>query len=589
MSRAQVSFVILIAAALLLLTAKHTWSRPLRRPRSAPPTGQACTAQVSGEAGVCLAAAQRSPTAAARLVPGWAARLVPVAHAATCTTMPTVEPPPHGPADLRRRRGALQLLCRRPAGGAGLQAARSSAARASSGLPLPCSGCCACFACRQAARPGRRQRLGASHPGRAQLQETPAQPRGPQATRPRAEHTQLPTHEPRLAHASSSATARASDPGPPAILRDKCSSSVAPRPRRDADPRALLQACSSELPPPPQSALCDRGGPHQLSHYINHHHGGPGQLRPPLQGGVVPWRSAEIPAGNGGVPGERRRRAALPREPCKGRPRELAIPAPGDISWDAAGGPAPPRSPRAASPSARPPQILLVGDSGVGKSCLLMRFTADKFEDSTTSTIGGAGSGSRGLRTLPQPRPDRALAPGMCAASRRRPAGRGGGGRGALALPTPPARRAPRCRRRLPRQVHQHRRQAREAHSVGHRWAGALPHPHQQLLPRRAGHHLWWACWLPAALWQRLRDARGARAGGPAAAGGEDAAAGAPCATPPSLALGQRPAFAPPRAPARPPSLPHHPPARARPPARPRPQCTTSRGARPLRTWSASG
>jgi hypothetical protein len=33
-------------------------------------------------------------------------------------------------------------------------------------------------------------------------------------------------------------------------------------------------------------------------------------------------------------------------------------------------------------------QVLLVGDSGVGKSCLLMRFTTDRFEDTTTSTIG---------------------------------------------------------------------------------------------------------------------------------------------------------------------------------------------------------
>lgn len=33
-------------------------------------------------------------------------------------------------------------------------------------------------------------------------------------------------------------------------------------------------------------------------------------------------------------------------------------------------------------------KILLVGDSGVGKSCLLMRFTADRFDDVTTSTIG---------------------------------------------------------------------------------------------------------------------------------------------------------------------------------------------------------
>lgn len=33
-------------------------------------------------------------------------------------------------------------------------------------------------------------------------------------------------------------------------------------------------------------------------------------------------------------------------------------------------------------------QILLIGDSGVGKSCLLNRFTSDRFDESTTSTIG---------------------------------------------------------------------------------------------------------------------------------------------------------------------------------------------------------
>eukprot|EP00197_Chlamydomonas_leiostraca_P012960 CAMPEP_0202866720 /NCGR_PEP_ID=MMETSP1391-20130828/8325_1 /ASSEMBLY_ACC=CAM_ASM_000867 /TAXON_ID=1034604 /ORGANISM="Chlamydomonas leiostraca, Strain SAG 11-49" /LENGTH=202 /DNA_ID=CAMNT_0049546699 /DNA_START=89 /DNA_END=697 /DNA_ORIENTATION=- len=33
-------------------------------------------------------------------------------------------------------------------------------------------------------------------------------------------------------------------------------------------------------------------------------------------------------------------------------------------------------------------KLLLVGDSGVGKSCILMRFTSDRFEESTTSTIG---------------------------------------------------------------------------------------------------------------------------------------------------------------------------------------------------------
>lgn len=37
-------------------------------------------------------------------------------------------------------------------------------------------------------------------------------------------------------------------------------------------------------------------------------------------------------------------------------------------------------------------QILLVGDSGVGKSSLLMRFTADQFEESSVPTIGKAGT-----------------------------------------------------------------------------------------------------------------------------------------------------------------------------------------------------
>ncbi len=33
-------------------------------------------------------------------------------------------------------------------------------------------------------------------------------------------------------------------------------------------------------------------------------------------------------------------------------------------------------------------QVLLVGDSNVGKSSLLLRFTADTFEDSVAPTIG---------------------------------------------------------------------------------------------------------------------------------------------------------------------------------------------------------
>lgn len=39
-------------------------------------------------------------------------------------------------------------------------------------------------------------------------------------------------------------------------------------------------------------------------------------------------------------------------------------------------------------------QILLVGDSGVGKSSLLMRFTAGQFEESSVPTIGESLSSS---------------------------------------------------------------------------------------------------------------------------------------------------------------------------------------------------
>jgi hypothetical protein len=35
-----------------------------------------------------------------------------------------------------------------------------------------------------------------------------------------------------------------------------------------------------------------------------------------------------------------------------------------------------------------PPQVLLVGDSGVGKTCLVMRFISDRFEDHLPATVG---------------------------------------------------------------------------------------------------------------------------------------------------------------------------------------------------------
>lgn len=33
-------------------------------------------------------------------------------------------------------------------------------------------------------------------------------------------------------------------------------------------------------------------------------------------------------------------------------------------------------------------QVLLVGDSGVGKTCLLLRFISNKFEEKMNSTVG---------------------------------------------------------------------------------------------------------------------------------------------------------------------------------------------------------
>jgi predicted GTPase len=60
-------------------------------------------------------------------------------------------------------------------------------------------------------------------------------------------------------------------------------------------------------------------------------------------------------------------------------------------------------------------QVLLVGDSAVGKSCLLMRFTADRFDEVTTSTIGMAAALS--VQQVGQQQQQQQCAPGQHAAS----------------------------------------------------------------------------------------------------------------------------------------------------------------------------
>ena len=62
-----------------------------------------------------------------------------------------------------------------------------------------------------------------------------------------------------------------------------------------------------------------------------------------------------------------------------------------------------------------------------------------------------------------------------------------------LFQPPPPTTNNSSSRRRLPPQVPGPPGQAPQAHGLGHGGPGALPHAHQQLLPRRAGHHLWCA------------------------------------------------------------------------------------------------
>lgn len=41
-------------------------------------------------------------------------------------------------------------------------------------------------------------------------------------------------------------------------------------------------------------------------------------------------------------------------------------------------------------------QVLLIGDSGVGKTCLVMRFISDRFEDQLPSTVGEEHASTHG-------------------------------------------------------------------------------------------------------------------------------------------------------------------------------------------------
>ena len=131
---------------------------------------------------------------------------------------------------------------------------------------------------------------------------------------------------------------------------------------------------------------------------------------------------------------------------------------------------------RPLSPPAAPPtlsQILLVGDSGVGKSSLLLRFTSGEFEEASVPTIGK----EKGRRAR-----ERETQPPLISFS-------------ILSLFHP--------RRRLPPQIPGAPGQAPEADHLGHGGPGAVPHADVVLLPRRAGDHFWYE-----------RDERGKRRGG---------------------------------------------------------------------------
>lgn len=58
-------------------------------------------------------------------------------------------------------------------------------------------------------------------------------------------------------------------------------------------------------------------------------------------------------------------------------------------------------------------KLLLIGDSGVGKTCLLFRFSEDAFNTTFISTIGKGPSGSSGPRGREARREGREGPPGQ--------------------------------------------------------------------------------------------------------------------------------------------------------------------------------
>ena len=115
--------------------------------------------------------------------------------------------------------------------------------------------------------------------------------------------------------------------------------------------------------------------------------------------------------------------------------------------------------------------IQLIGDSGVGKSCLLLRFADDAYQENYISTIGvDFVRYPLSSKFFPLKIPS--------------------------ALRTLTVRFAENSHCRARRKDHQ-------AADLGYRWAGAVPHNYQQLLPRRAWHHRCVRCHRAGVVQQR--------------------------------------------------------------------------------------